>query len=113
LLEYLAEYRRTRPQHRLTVVFDGWQGGGFQESRDRRPGILIIYSRLGERADEVIKRLLVRERERAVVVSSDRELQEFAHRVGAAWIAAAQFEADHLRQASGDYQFLKNFRPAI
>lgn len=99
LLEYLAEYRRARPQHRLTVVFDGWQGGGLQESRDRRAGILIVYSRRGERADEVIKRLLARERERAVVVSSDRELQEFAQKVGASWIAAASFEMAHLSRA--------------
>lgn len=95
LLQRLASYR-SRARHKITVVFDGWQGGDFKESRDQHQGILIIYSRLGERADEVIKRLLTRERGRAVVVSSDRELQDWARRVGATWINASQFEILHL-----------------
>jgi predicted RNA-binding protein with PIN domain len=82
------------------VVFDGWLAGGLKESRDRRAGMAIIYSRRGERADEVIKRLLERERSRAVVVSSDRELQEFAEKVSAAWISAPKFEMSHLRLAA-------------
>jgi uncharacterized protein len=95
LLERLASYR-SHSRHRITVVFDGWQGGDLKESRDQHQGILIIYSRLGERADEVIKRLLARERGRALMVSSDRELQDCARRVGAAWINASQFETCHL-----------------
>ena len=100
LLATLAAYRQSRPQHKITVVFDGWEKGGWKESRDRRAGITIIYSRRGEKADEVIKRLLEKERSRAVVVSSDRELQDYADRVGAAWISAPQFEASHLRAAA-------------
>jgi predicted RNA-binding protein with PIN domain len=95
LLNRLAAYRRL-VRHKITVVFDGWQGGDLKESRDQHQGILVIYSRLGEPADEVIKRLLTRERERAMVVSSDRELQDCARRAGAAWINASQFETLHL-----------------
>jgi predicted RNA-binding protein with PIN domain len=82
LLDRLAAYR-SRTRHKITVVFDGWQGGGLKESRAQQQGMLIIYSRLGERG-------------RAVVVSSDRELQERARQVGAAWINAAQFDRLHL-----------------
>jgi predicted RNA-binding protein with PIN domain len=92
LLNRLAAYRQRRREHKVTVVFDGWQGGELQESRDRRQGIAIVYSRRGEKADEVIKRLLAKERERAVVVSSDREIQECAKRVGAAWLSSPEFE---------------------
>lgn len=99
LLQRLADYRRHRPQHKITVVFDGWQGGDVKESRDAYQGMLIIYSRRGERADEVIKRLLARERQRAVVVSSDRELQVCAERSGAVWISAPQFELSYLHAA--------------
>ena len=101
LLHALSEYRRRRSQPKITVVFDGWQGGAFQESRDQFQGVGIIYSRRGERADEVIKRLLKREGNRAVVVSSDRELQDSAERVGATWVAAAEFEMLYLRKAQG------------
>ena len=96
LLQRLAAYRRSRPQHKITVVFDGWQAGGATEARDRRQGMEIIFSRRGERADEVIKRLLARERSRAVLVSSDRELRNFADQVGATWITAPNFELAHL-----------------
>lgn len=100
LLESLAAYRRRRPQHKITVIFDGWQGGGLQESRDRVHGLGVVYSRRGERADEVIKRLLRREGRRAVLVSSDRELQECAESAGAVWVAASQFENQYLQKSA-------------
>ncbi len=100
LLELLAHYR-SRSHHQITVVFDGWQRGDLKESRDRHQGILVIYSRRGERADEVIKRLLHQERERALVVTSDREIQVCAEQAKAAWINASQFESSHLQDPSG------------
>jgi uncharacterized protein len=101
LLELLALYR-SRSHHQITVVFDGWQHGDLKESRDRHQGILIIYSRRGERADEVIKRLLHQERERALVVTSDREIQVCAEQTKAAWINASQFESSHLHDPAGE-----------
>jgi uncharacterized protein len=100
LLELLAHYRR-RSHHQITVVFDGWQHGDLKESRDRHQGLAIIYSRRGERADEVIKRLLHQERERALVVTSDREIQVCAEQTKAAWISASQFESSHLQDPAG------------
>lgn len=99
LLQSLADYRRRRPQHKITVVFDGWQGGGSRESRDVCHGVGVVYSRRGERADEVIKRLLAKEGGRAVMVSSDRELRDFADRMGATWVNARHFEAQYLTKA--------------
>ena len=100
LLELLAHYRR-RSHHQITVVFDGWQRGDLKETRDRYQGILIVYSRRGERADEVIKRLLHQERERALVVTSDREIQVSAEQAKAAWINAGQFELAYLDGPAG------------
>ena len=100
LLARLAAYRLIKPLA-MTVVFDGWSGGGLRETRDRSQGIAIIYSRRGERADEVIKRLLAQDRSRAVAVSSDREIQEFAERVGAEFIGAPAFEARLNQAAAG------------
>src|SRR4030042_6461758 len=100
LLELLAHYRR-RSHHQITVVFDGWQRGDLKESRDRYEGILVIYSRRGERADEVMKRLLIQERQRAPGVTSDREVQVCAEEAKAAWINAGQFELSHLHDPAG------------
>ncbi len=81
LVQNLAAYRQLRG-HRITVVFDGWSGGSPQEERDRLGGIDIIYSRLGEKADEVIKRLVAGGSEEILVVTSDREIAAFAARRG-------------------------------
>lgn len=98
LLQNLVGYHQRHRQHKITVVFDGWQGGGLRESRDVHQGVGVVYSRRGERADEVIKRMLVKEGRRAVMVSSDRELQDFADRQGATWVAAGEFETKYLNQ---------------
>jgi hypothetical protein len=100
LVQDLVDYRRRRPQHKITVVFDGWQGGGLRESRDLCRGVVAVYSRRGERADEVIKRFLAKEGHRAVAVSSDREIQDYADKVGATWVAAHQFETQYLRRTA-------------
>ncbi|MDD3579471.1 MAG: NYN domain-containing protein [Desulfobacca sp.] len=92
LLQKLAAYRQVRP-HRITVVFDGWQSGELTENRDRYQGILIIYSRRGEPADEVIKRLAVREGMRALVVTSDREILDYVEQHGSTAISVPEFES--------------------
>lgn len=90
LLRRLAAYRTLRG-HRITVVFDGWVGGSPREERDRAGGVEVIYSRLGEKADEVIKRLVQAGSEEIMVVTSDREIVNFAARRGKTSIASAAF----------------------
>ena len=79
--------------HRITVVFDGWEGGSPLEERDLAGGVAIIYSRLGEKADEVIKRLVAAGSEEILVVTSDREIAAFAARRGKSSIASPEFAA--------------------
>jgi uncharacterized protein len=100
LIRSLAAYRKIRG-HRVTVVFDGWEGGSPTEARDLAGGVEIIYSRLGEKADEVIKRLLAEGSEESLVVTSDREIAVFATRRGKTAIAAAPFDALLARSAAG------------
>jgi len=98
----LARYRKARG-HRITVVFDGWQGGSPKEERDLAGGVEIIYSRLGEKADEVIKRILKTGSEEILVVTSDREIATFAERRGKTAIASPEFAARLDRIAAGDF----------
>ncbi len=90
LLEKLAAYRRLK-KHAITVVFDGWEAGECLENRDRVQGMLVIYSRRGEKADEVIKRMAARERQGSLIISSDREIMHSAERAGAAVMSAEEF----------------------
>jgi hypothetical protein len=101
LLRGLARYKRARG-HKITVVFDGWEGGSPQEERDLAGGVAIIYSRLGEKADEVIKRLVAAGSEELLVVTSDREIATFAARRGKAAIASPDFAARLDQIAAGD-----------
>lgn len=97
LVHMLAGYRRAMG-HRITVVFDGWLGGPPQEERDREAGIDIIYSRRGEKADEVIKRLARQRTEESMVVTSDRPVMDAAIRAGVTAIASREFE-ERVRRA--------------
>ena len=45
--------------------------------------------------------MLTQERERALVVTSDREIQVCAEQAKAAWINAGQFELSHLHDPAG------------
>jgi len=92
LVEKLAAYRKIKP-HRITVVFDGRHGPLFSVQRNQKKGICMRFSRRGESADDVIKRMASSEREKALVVSSDREVADSAASCGAATISARQFEA--------------------
>ncbi len=92
LIRQLASYKRIRG-HEITVVFDGWRSGSLTESQQWERGILVIYSKRDERADEVIKRLAKRFGQGAVIVTSDREVAYFADNVGATAVSSEEFEA--------------------
>ena len=90
LLHDLAAYRH-RTHHAITVVFDGWQHGHPTEQREHRVGLQIIYSKRGERADQVIQRLARDYGTDCAVVSSDQEIMSVAKAHGAFVIGAREF----------------------
>ena len=113
LIRFTAMYRRYRG-HKVTVVFDGWEGGPAEEERDRQEGIDIVYSHRGEKADEVIKRMVQKTGEEIVVVTSDRGIADFVSRRGGTAVSSQEFEGhisrllaarpDALPQAEGSYE---------
>jgi predicted RNA-binding protein with PIN domain len=84
----------------MTVVFDGWQGGWNTEKRERKKGIEVIFSRLGEKADEVIKRLIKEKGPGAIVITSDREVSKYAERMAVAVIPSDLFKERMERSGS-------------
>jgi len=91
LIEGLALYRQMRPCN-ITVVFDGWQGGWSTERKERNRGVDILFSRLGETADEVIRRLVKEKGSGVVVVTSDREISRYAEKLSVAVISSDRFK---------------------
>jgi len=91
LLDTLAAYKRIK-RHMITVVFDGTNAPPFSQHENRVKGIKVKFSRSGELADSLIKRMVNREREKALVVSSDLDILNFAATKGAATINSSDFE---------------------
>jgi predicted RNA-binding protein with PIN domain len=92
LIEDLARYKRIKG-HSVTVVFDGIGDGGPAGGRQRPRGIEVIYSRGGEKADEILKRLAEERRSGLMVVTSDREVALFSEKKGASVLPVADFAA--------------------
>lgn len=106
LIRLLAEYRKIKG-HDITVVFDGWKTGGSREESFKSGGIRVIYSRLGEIADLVIKRIIEKDKREWIVVSSDRDIAAYAWSHGGVALEAAQFRMLLLKAStsfSGDYE---------
>jgi predicted RNA-binding protein with PIN domain len=91
LIDMLAAYKRVRA-HRITVVFDGTHAPPYSVRSDRSKGVEIRFSRDGETADAVIKRMSSREGEKALIVSSDNDVVNHAQAQGSATIDSPGFE---------------------
>jgi uncharacterized protein len=92
LVQSLVAYKK-QTGHKVTVVFDAWEGGFLTEERDRHGGINLLYSRKGETADDLIKRMIEARKEEIAVVTSDRAIADFATHRGVAAIASPMFES--------------------
>ena len=101
LVQQLVNYHKNKG-HGLTVVFDGWRSGSIDEVEQKREGICIVYSRLGEKADSVIVRRARKQSTGCVVISSDREVRNAVERFGAVALYAGEFK-DMLRNLSRSF----------
>ena len=59
--------------------------------KERREGITVVYSRIGEKADSVIIRLAREKGSGCVVVTSDREVRKAVESFGAVAIYSSEF----------------------
>jgi hypothetical protein len=92
LIQKLRRYSEVK-KHHITLVFDGWKSGQKDETEIRTGNLRIIYSRLGEKADHVIKRKLLSSANRSwIVISSDRDIYDFAIKRDFAAVTSAEFE---------------------
>ncbi|MCJ7541430.1 MAG: NYN domain-containing protein [Desulfobacterales bacterium] len=91
LVDSLSAYKSIK-HHKISVVFDGQNAPSFLQHADQVKGIEIKFSHHGETADTVIKRMAAKEKEKAIIVSSDRDIVDFAASQGAATMGSNFFE---------------------
>jgi predicted RNA-binding protein with PIN domain len=90
LVDSLIEYRK-RAEHDITLVFDGWKTGEGKETQTVAGGVKIIYSKIGENADSVIKRIISSDRREWIVVTGDRDIAHCAWTVGSVPVSTEDF----------------------
>jgi hypothetical protein len=91
LVTDLVRWARARGR-RVVLVFDAWAGGTREVRQEAQGPVTVCFTRAGERADAFIVRWVGAHPE-AVVVTSDRAVQQGARRRGAAVLDAEGFAA--------------------
>lgn len=90
LIQQLIAYQKLKG-HDITVVFDGWKTGSHREEHAVTGGIRVIYSRLGDKADDVIRKIISLEKKEWIVITSDREIARHAWAEGAVPVSSDDF----------------------
>jgi len=90
LVELLARYRKTK-DHNISVVFDGYKNGLAAQQASYSGHVKVIYTRLGERADDLIKKTVSQERREWIVVTADRDIADHAWSVGSVPVPPERF----------------------
>ncbi len=89
LIELLTSYKKIK-RHKITLVFDGTNSPPFLDPILTK-GITIKFSKRGELADSLIKKIAKKEKEKAIIVSSDNEIIEYSAMQGASTITSEEF----------------------
>lgn len=90
--------------HDITIVFDAWKREDSAGSRTKAGDVTVIYSKVAEKADEVIIKMLAGEKKDCIVISSDREISDAALRNDMAAVSSDEFERklDHALESEND-----------
>ncbi len=99
LIDRLSTYQKNKSCG-VTIVFDGWQEGWSTETREKKKGIEVVFSKRGEKADDVIKRFVREKGSGTIVITSDRDVARFAQRMDIAVISSEQFREKLERRSS-------------
>jgi len=91
LVRRLSLYSQ-RKGHSVTVVFDAWREQTGLEHHEHGTGVHVVFTKRGERADQVIQGLARRHGRACAVVSSDFEIIQTAKAYGAFVIRSHEFQ---------------------
>lgn len=92
LVRRLSDYRsRLEEPTEILLVFDGFASDWDRSLSGTRGGVTVLFSEEEGTADAVLIRMAQRYRDKAIVVSSDREVLEHSGKAGARTIGAREF----------------------
>ena len=91
LIRRLSLYSQSKG-HPVTVVFDAWREQTGLEHHEHRTGVQVVFTKRGERADQVIQRLARQYGQACAVVSSDLEIIQTAKAHGAFVMKSQEFQ---------------------
>ena len=91
LIRRLSLYSQSKG-HPVTVVFDAWRELTGLEHYEHRTGVQVVFTKRGERADQVIQRLARQYGRACAVVSSDLEIIQTAKSHGAFVMKSQEFQ---------------------
>jgi predicted RNA-binding protein with PIN domain len=91
----LQKFQRQK-KTRVLVVFDGSPDPDFIDEKFRKKYFSVIFPSFDQNADEVIKEIISKQTDlrRFFVVSSDREIKNFAKAKGAKSLSCEEFERE-------------------
>jgi uncharacterized protein len=92
MIQDLAQYKKTQ-SHKILLVFDAYKAGDRHETAEGFGGVNIIYTRLGETADEKIIKLAEEYREQAFIITNDKKIIQDSEIHGATSLSSEKFEA--------------------
>jgi predicted RNA-binding protein with PIN domain len=114
LVETLVGYRK-KSDHDIVLVFDGYRNGKAVQQVLFSGHVKVIYTRLGERADDVIKKIVSDDRREWIVVTADRDIADHAWAVGSVPVPSESFistitrnrqeKSDAISSAADDYEY--------
>ncbi len=90
LISDIVGYRKMNA-HDITIVFDGYKSGMSVEQISFTGNVRVIYTRLGEKADDVIKRIVSGEHFEWIVVTGDRDIADHAWKSGSVPVPPEKF----------------------
>ncbi len=110
ILRLLAFQQFTRS--RVYLVFDGRESADFPDEEFKKDKFTVLHPEPGLTADSILKDMIDRRHDRRhlILVSSDRELKEFARERGAGVVGCREFERelkDVLRERKKEVELRK------
>ena len=96
IIDSLVRYHEIKG-HPIILVFDAYKSGGVHETREGTGKIEVIYTRLGETADEKIIDFAKIHREKALIITADKEIIKKSESFGSSTLSSEEFTAKLLQ----------------